>query len=185
MLHQQIGHLPRKIVEKLAQYIVSIAFLADMIIVRLVTNIKQDSGDITVEGQIIGEKAFYDCPIRLSFYGPSNPVERTRIENALKADKFVKATQLKQTRKAAEAHRVVLGLHQSISTVGFESTQQPGAPEVSLEELLKSSDAVEFRKGGDAIKTLAKGEEELSKMPLAEQPKQLKSTLLPYQLQVY
>jgi SWI/SNF-related matrix-associated actin-dependent regulator of chromatin subfamily A3 len=71
---------------------------------------------------------------------------------------------------------VVLGLHQSISTSGFESDKQ--------EEILKSSDAVEFRKGGDAIKTLAKGEEELSKMPQAEQPKQLKSTLLPYQLQV-
>ncbi|PNP38714.1 hypothetical protein TGAMA5MH_09440 [Trichoderma gamsii] len=163
VLHQQIGHLPRKIVEKLAHYI--------------------DSGDITVEGQIIGEKAYYDCPIRLSFYGPSNPEERTRIENALKADKFVKATQLKQTRKAAEARRVVLGLHQSISTAGFESDKQQGVPELSLEEILKSSDAVEFRKGGDAIKALAMGEEELSKMPQAEQPKQLKSTLLPYQLQ--
>ncbi|KAL6898334.1 SNF2 family N-terminal domain-containing protein [Trichoderma evansii] len=162
VLHQQIGHLPRKIVEKLAHYI--------------------DSGDITVEGQIIGEKAFYDCPIRLSFYGPSNPAERTRIENALKADKFVKATELKRTRKAAEARRVALGRQQSISTAGLPS-QQPVAPEVSLEELLKSSDAVEFRKGGDAIKTLAMGEEELSKMPQAEQPKQLKSTLLPYQLQ--
>jgi SWI/SNF-related matrix-associated actin-dependent regulator of chromatin subfamily A3 len=58
------------------------------------------------------------------------------------------------------------------------------APEVSLEEILKSSDAIEFRKGGDAIKALAMGEEQLSKMPQAEQPKQLKSTLLPYQLQV-
>lgn len=154
-------------------------------IIRSAANLKKDSGDITVEGQIIGEKAYYDCPIRLSFYGPSNPEERTRIENALKADKFVKATQLKQTRKAAEARRVVLGLHQSISTAGFESDKQQGAPELSLEEILKSSDAVEFRKGGDAIKALAMGEEELSKMPQAEQPKQLKSTLLPYQLQVY
>lgn len=80
---------------------------------------------------------------------------------------------------------MVLGLHQSISTAGFESDKQQAAPELSLEEILKSSDAVEFRKGGDAIKTLAKGEEELSKMPQADQPKQLKSTLLPYQLQVY
>lgn len=80
---------------------------------------------------------------------------------------------------------MVLGLHQSVSTAGFESDKQQGAPEVSLEEILKSSDAVEFRKGGDAIKALAMGEEELSKMPQAEQPKQLKSTLLPYQLQVY
>ncbi|KAL6807880.1 SNF2 family N-terminal domain-containing protein [Trichoderma sp. SZMC 28013] len=161
VLHQQIGHLPRKIVEKLAHYI--------------------DSGDLTVEGQIIGEKAYYDCPIRLSFYGPSDPAERTRIEGALKADKFVKATQLKKTRKEAEARRVVLGLSQSISTAGIDTSQ--AVPEVSLEEILQSSDAIEFRKGGDAIKTLAMGEDELSKMPQAEQPDQLKSTLLPYQLQ--
>lgn len=146
---------------------------------------EQDSGDITIEGQIIGEKAFYDCPIRLSFYGPSNPAERTRVENALKADKFIKATQLKQTKKDAEARRVVLGLTNGSSTAGgLGSSQQPLAPEVSLEDILKSSDAIEFRKGNDAIKTLAMGEEQLSKMPQAEQPKQLKSTLLPYQLQV-
>ncbi|UKZ73735.1 hypothetical protein TrVFT333_001385 [Trichoderma virens FT-333] len=162
VLHQQIGHLPRTVVEKLAHYI--------------------DSGDLTVEGQIIGEKAYYDCPIRLSFYGPSDPAERTRIEAALKADKFVKATQLKQTRKDAESRRVVLGLSQRISTAGFGDSGQ-AVPEISLEEILQSSDAVEFRKGGDAIKALAMGEEELSKMPQAEQPSQLKSTLLPYQLQ--
>ncbi|EHK22130.1 uncharacterized protein TRIVIDRAFT_28957 [Trichoderma virens Gv29-8] len=162
VLHQQIGHLPRTVVEKLAHYI--------------------DSGDLTVEGQIIGEKAYYDCPIRLSFYGPSDPAERTRIEAALKADKFVKATQLKQTRKDAESRRVVLGLSQRISTAGFGDSGRE-VPEISLEEILQSSDAVEFRKGGDAIKTLAMGEEELSKMPQAEQPSQLKSTLLPYQLQ--
>ncbi|KAL7784831.1 SNF2 family N-terminal domain-containing protein [Trichoderma ceciliae] len=164
VLHQQIGHLPRKVVEKLAPYV--------------------DSGDITVEGQITGEKACYDCPIRLSFYGPSNPAERTRVENALKADKFVKASQLKQTRKDAEARRVLLGLtHGSSTAGGLGSSQLPVVPEVSLEEILKSSDAIEFRKGGDAIKTMAMGEEQLSKMPQAEQPNQLKSTLLPYQLQ--
>ncbi|KAL6884159.1 SNF2 family N-terminal domain-containing protein [Trichoderma longibrachiatum] len=164
VLHQQIGHLPRTVVSKLARHI--------------------DSGDITVEGQIIGEKGVYDCPIRLSFYGPSDPVQRTRIENALKADKFVKATQLKQTRKDAEARRVALGLTQRVSTAGgLASSQVPLVPEISLEEILESSDAVEFRKGGDAIKTLALGEEDLAKMPQAAQPSQLKSTLLPYQLQ--
>ncbi|KAL7950075.1 SNF2 family N-terminal domain-containing protein [Trichoderma barbatum] len=163
VLHQQIGHLPRTVVGKLAEYI--------------------DSGDLTVEGQIIGEKAFYDCPVRLSFYGPSDPAQRTRIETALKADKFVKATQLKQTRKEAEAHRVALGLSQRISTASFSDPSQAPVPELSMEEILRASDAVQFRKGGDAIKTLAMGEEELSKMPLAEQPSQLKSTLLPYQLQ--
>lgn len=108
------------------------------------------------------------------------------IEAALKKDKLAKATQLKQTKKEAEERRRILGLTHGSSTAGGlgSSGVQENEPEVSLESLLKTSEAVEFRKGGDAIKTLAMGEEELSKMPMAPQPPQLKSTLLPYQLQV-
>lgn len=57
-------------------------------------------------------------------------------------------------------------------------------PEVSLEALLKTSEAVEMRKGGDAIKILAIGEDQLEQMPKADQPSRLKSQLLPYQRQV-
>jgi SWI/SNF-related matrix-associated actin-dependent regulator of chromatin subfamily A3 len=53
-----------------------------------------------------------------------------------------------------------------------------------MDNVLQKSEAVEMRKGGDAIKSLAIGEDELAKMPMAEQPEQLKAQLLPYQLQV-
>ncbi|KJZ68694.1 hypothetical protein HIM_11908 [Hirsutella minnesotensis 3608] len=98
VMHQQIGYLPRAVVEKIAPYV--------------------DSGDITLEAQLTGEKGMVDCPIRLFFYGPSQPTERGRIEKALKADKFVKATQLEQTRKEAEALRVALDLKGGRSTHG-------------------------------------------------------------------
>ncbi|KJZ79301.1 hypothetical protein HIM_01452 [Hirsutella minnesotensis 3608] len=164
VMYQQIGHLPRKVAEKLAPYM--------------------DSGDIKLEAELTGEKASFDCPVRLYLYGPSDPTERDRIEAALKADKLVKATQLKQTRKAADAVRVATGLTAGASSAGLGSEMSlADEAEKTLDELMKSSDVAEFRKGGDVVKILAIDEEHLSKMPKADQPSQLASTLLPYQLQ--
>ncbi|RDA82962.1 hypothetical protein CP532_0874 [Ophiocordyceps camponoti-leonardi (nom. inval.)] len=164
VLHQQIGHLPRKVVEKIAPLM--------------------DKGDITLEAQLTGEKGVFDCPVRLSFFGPSDPIERERIEQELKANKLVKATQLKQTKKAAEALRAATGLKAGAATYGIGSDAAGMAQaNLSLEELIKISDATEFRREGDAIKTLAIDEAYLAAMPQAQQPPQLASTLLPYQLQ--
>ncbi|PFH61570.1 hypothetical protein XA68_16993 [Ophiocordyceps unilateralis] len=164
VLHQQIGHLPRKVVEKIAPYM--------------------DSGDITLEAQLTGEKGMFDCPVRLSFFGPSDPAERERVEQELKANKLIKVTELKQTKKMAEAVRAATGLKAGAATYGLGSdTSSLGQAELSLEELIKNSDATEFGRGVDAIKTLAIDEAYLAAMPKAEQPSQLASTLLPYQLQ--
>ncbi|KAH6895397.1 SNF2 family N-terminal domain-containing protein [Thelonectria olida] len=158
----QIGHIPRNVAMKITPLV--------------------DRGDVTIEAQIMGEKAFYDCPVRIFFYGPSDPAERSRIETLLKKDKLVKATELNNTRKDAEARRALMGLKSG----GPGNNIGPGEvaePEVSLETLLQNSESVEMRKGGDAIKDLAIGEEQLEQMPKADQPSQLKSQLLPYQLQ--
>ncbi|KPM39771.1 hypothetical protein AK830_g6775 [Neonectria ditissima] len=160
----QIGHLPRKVAEKIAPYM--------------------DRGDVTLEAQLTGEKGFYDCPVKLFFFGPSDQAERARIEESLKKDKLVKATELKNTRRDAETRRALMGLTNGSSTVGLGSGEVVHVePEVSLEELLQTSEAVEMRSGDDAIKTLAIGEVELEKMPMADQPAKLKAQLLPYQLQ--
>lgn len=107
------------------------------------------------------------------------------IEQALKKDKLAKATQLKNTKKEAQERRArVLGLHNGGSTAGFGDTGLAGEAEVSIEDLLKTSEAVDVRNGGDAFKSLSMGENDLATMPEAPQPVQLKATLLPYQLQV-
>ncbi|KAK2606109.1 hypothetical protein QQS21_003504 [Conoideocrella luteorostrata] len=162
VLDRQIGHLPRKIVERVAPYL--------------------DSGDIILEAQLTGAKGPYDCPVRLAFYGPSNPNERARIEAGLKSDKLITATELKRTRNEAEARRRVLGLKAGGSTHGF-GTVAIEEPEISLEDILKHSESVEFRNEADAIKTFAMDEQYLSQLPSCEQPTGLKATLLPYQLQ--
>lgn len=94
--------------------------------------------------------------------------------------------ELKNTRKEAEARRkAALGLVNGSSTHGVGSELAvPQKPEITMDNVLQKSEAVEMRKGGDAIKSLAIGEDELEKMPMAEQPEDLKAQLLPYQLQV-
>lgn len=123
--------------------------------------------------------------MRLFLFGPSDATERDRIEKALKADKLVKATQLKHTRKEAEAARIAMGLRAGGASYGIGTEpSMADQMDITLEELMKKSDVTEFRKGGDAIKALAIDEEHLSNMPWADQPTQLASALLPYQLQV-
>lgn len=160
VLGSQVGHLPRKLVEKLAPYM--------------------DSGDVLVEASILGEKGYFDCPVKLTLYGTADPIARASLEERLKSDKLLKATQLKQTRpKPPEPPRKnAMGLKSSQSRAGL-----PAEPEISLDQLAQLSQAVQFRSGDDNLKTLAMDEEALSKLPQADQPKEIRSTLLPYQLQ--
>jgi SWI/SNF-related matrix-associated actin-dependent regulator of chromatin subfamily A3 len=129
---------------------------------------------------LIGEKAFYDCPVRIYIYGTGDALPRARLEERLKSDKLVKATQLKQTRKENEQQRKSMGLKSGRGTTGFA---EPEKEEVSLEQLAQTSQAVNFRAGADIAQSLAMDEDQLSKMPQAEQPDKVSAKLLPYQLQ--
>ncbi|KAK5660361.1 hypothetical protein OQA88_12902 [Cercophora sp. LCS_1] len=162
VLGNQIGHIPRTVAAKLAPYM--------------------DNGDVELEGQLIGEKGFYDCPIRIFIYGTSSALDRAELEERLKKDKLVKATQLKQTRKENEARRA-MGLKSGRGSAGFSRAEPEPEPEVSLDQIAKASQAVNLRAGGDAIKSFAMDEDTLAQMPMAKQPDTLKAQLLPYQLQ--
>jgi SWI/SNF-related matrix-associated actin-dependent regulator of chromatin subfamily A3 len=140
----------------------------------------QDRGDIAIEAVLTGEKGFYDCPIRVHIYGTGDALARADLEERLKRDKLVKATQLKQTRKENEQQRKAMGLKSGRGTAGFAA---PEKEEVSLQQLAQTSQAVNFRAGGDMVQTLAMDEDQLAKMPEAEQPDKVRAKLLPYQLQ--
>lgn len=161
IMGSQVGHLPRNLVEKLAPYM--------------------DRREIMVDGVLNGHKGPFDCPIRLYFYGTSDPIARLELEAKLKADKLVKATELKATRKEAEAQRAI--------------AQDPtnGAPALGLgvseygqahQEVLEDSEAVNFRAELGALDVLNMDETTLSAMPQAKQPDAVKSQLLVHQLQV-
>ncbi|KAI0011614.1 SNF2 family N-terminal domain-containing protein [Xylariaceae sp. FL0662B] len=157
----QIGHLPRNLVEKLAPYI--------------------DKKEIVLEGILTGEKDYFDCPVRLYLYGTSIPSARIELENKLKADKLLKATQLKATRKEAEAQRNAdMGLKNSSVGLG---TARRAEQEDELDAFLAASEAMDSRVDLDSLDLFAMDEDTLSKLPKADQPESIRSKLLPYQLQ--
>lgn len=127
----------------------------------------------------------FDCPVRLHLFGTGDREQRLQLEDRLKKDKLIKATELKKTRAEAEAQRKALGIKNSQSTIGLGGSA-PAAPEpeVSLEQLMQASQALQTHSRGDAVKSLIIDEDTLAAMPMAEQPAVLEAQLLPYQLQV-
>ena len=78
--------------------------------------------------------------------------------------------------------RGAMGLQSGFSQAGLPRGRVLEEEQASLEELAEISQVV-ARSSADIIKSLAVDEDQLSKMPLAEQPAMLRSKLLPYQLQ--
>lgn len=76
-----------------------------------------------------------------------------------------------------------MGLKSGISSAGLGRIGSATKPEVSLEQLLQHSQAVQLRAGNEFVKSLAMDEDQLALMPKAAQPLSLRSQLLPYQLQ--
>ncbi|KAH7030904.1 SNF2 family N-terminal domain-containing protein [Microdochium trichocladiopsis] len=160
VMRRQIGHLPRTLVKKLAPYI--------------------DNNEIVIEGVLTGEKGAFECPIRVYVYGTSNAADRLTLEDKLKADKILKATDMKNTRKQAETMKKAAKLGFKSSTVDTVAQQEH---DESLQDLLGRTQALDARTESDLLKTFAMDEETLSQLPKAEQPLAIHSKLLPYQLQ--
>lgn len=130
-----------------------------------------------------GEKDFYDCPIKLNLYGPSELYARLRLEDALKKDRLLTHKELQRTRAEAAARRAPkhpTGLVGNSSNVHLDQLQQYG---ISMTDLLELTEAVELPRR-DAIKSLAMSEKELANLPMADQPEKMRAQLLPYQRQV-
>ncbi|KAI1334782.1 RAD5-like protein [Xylariaceae sp. FL0016] len=156
----QIGHIPRNLAAKLAPYL--------------------DNNEIVLEGILNGMKGAFECPIRLYFYGPTDTSTRLELEQKLKEDKLLKATELKRTRQEAEAQRAVhMGLISNAAADGSALSQSQDEEPLILE----NSELANFRSDITALDALAMDEETLAALPMADQPALVKSKLLPYQLQ--
>ncbi|KAL3427406.1 SNF2 family domain-containing protein [Phlyctema vagabunda] len=164
----QIGHLPRALAEKLAEFI--------------------DRKAIVLEGNLSGEKGFYDCPIHLKVYGPVEPNARKDLEDRLRSEKVpIK----KRGAAAPKPPKKVEVTPTGRKRMGFQSSQnaansQPepiAQPELSLQDFVANAERFRPRDIEMLAEEWGAPEEMLSKMPKASQPKGLVSTLLPYQLQ--
>jgi SWI/SNF-related matrix-associated actin-dependent regulator of chromatin subfamily A3 len=169
----QIGHLPRAIVAKLAPYM--------------------DSRSLLVEGVLVGEKGFYDCPISLTLWATSEPVARAALEAKMKADRLpvIKQSQAsipKKGAKRADQHpgRYPTGFTNTLpsSGVGLQQLVTPEQAGPSLEDLVETSQRFRPREIEELVEQWGTPEDKLANMPMAEQPAAIRATLLPYQLQV-
>ena len=161
----QIGHLPRDLASKLAPFM--------------------DMHSIIVEGTLAGEKGSFDCPILLKVFGPAEFNARAELEKKMEADRLrLKKRGVAAPRKPIQPvalPRKNMG-SQSSQNSQFSGSQAEPEP-VGIQHFVESSERFSPRDAEKIVDHWAAGEDALSKLPMADQPKGLISTLLPYQRQ--
>jgi SWI/SNF-related matrix-associated actin-dependent regulator of chromatin subfamily A3 len=121
----------------------------------------------------------------LKVFGPADPVARAQLEGKMKAERLP----LKK-RDHAAPKKPTQAVAPPRKQMGFQSSQsQPRSsqpepiPELSIQDFVASSERFRLRDVQKIVEQWGLGEDALSKMPVAEQPEALVSTLLPYQRQ--
>jgi SWI/SNF-related matrix-associated actin-dependent regulator of chromatin subfamily A3 len=137
-----------------------------------------------MEGTLAGDKGYYDVPIRLKVFGPAEPVTRAELEARMKADRLpIKKQGVAAPKKPREL------IEPPRRNMGFQSSSQPSLSQVeahlelNIEHFVGNSERFRPRDIEKLVEEWGFGEEALSKMPMADQPVGLLSTLLPYQRQ--
>jgi SWI/SNF-related matrix-associated actin-dependent regulator of chromatin subfamily A3 len=135
---------------------------------------------------ISGEKGYFDCPIRLKVYGPAATYARAQLEAKLKADnlpikKRGHAAPKPVAKPVEPSSRKKLGFQSSGSMPSMNPAE--AVPELSIQDFVQNSERFRPRDVQEIVEAWGVGEDALSKMPMADQPEGLISTLLPYQRQ--
>ncbi|CAK1367714.1 unnamed protein product [Cercospora beticola] len=182
--HTQIGHIPRRIAEKLAKYM--------------------DNRSLRAEAQLTGNIGTYDCPIVIHMYGPApTSTEGQRLQSQMVADKLppkalkeaeraakqrekerkqAEAARLAEARRAAAAgKRAQVNSQGEFTNPGSSGFGDPSQPDMSA--IQEASQRIDPRRMANEAEKLGMSEEQLQQMPMAEQPDRVKTTMLPYQLQ--
>ncbi|KIX09936.1 uncharacterized protein Z518_01017 [Rhinocladiella mackenziei CBS 650.93] len=185
VVRDQIGHIGRNVAAKLAPLM--------------------DSGSLLVEGALTGSKSYYECPIGLKLFGTSDLVagaalcsqmqemnlpvaEYKRAEKERKKRMHELEKQHKAREKAAAAMmkkgNVVFDHEGPNKYSNLGMAQCLGSPpEESMDQLLGGTATFNPRDVQDVVSKLGAGEEILAKMPMADQPAELATILLPHQRQ--
>ena len=182
---EQIGHIPRTMASKLAGFM--------------------DNKSLRVEAFASGEKAFYDRPVTLNLFGTKEAVAGAALKEEMKEAGLPKSAfadvvrmdkarekERKQRQKELDklAKRAVKGLPidalanqfmaqggAEFAGGGFSSTGQ------TLEDIMQQSETFNPRNVDEMVEKFGLKEEDLMAMPMADQPKGIKTALLPYQRQ--
>ena len=190
----QIGHIPRRIAEKLAKYI--------------------DRGDLVCEGQLSGVIGNYDCPLNVRMFGPDPNSETGKtLTERMKADKLPiaavkeaerrekaaekarkdaeKQRQQEEKRRLAEARKAAAAAGKGGRVPSSSQdpqwaasqAQRDGSSQPVMDNILEASQRFNPRDVGATAEQYGMQEAALKDMPLAKQPEAIKTEMLPYQLQ--
>lgn len=114
------------------------------------------------------------------------PTARAELEAKLKNDRIV----LKKQRATAQrqptqpTYAAAVGQGKYTNSQSSQGLQHPNSqPEPTLSQFIETSERFRPRDVEKLVDEWGVGEESMAKMPMADQPKKLKSTLLPYQRQ--
>ncbi|KAF9890959.1 hypothetical protein FE257_005216 [Aspergillus nanangensis] len=181
----QVGHIPRNMASKLAKYM--------------------DSNELAVEGMLTGPKTFYDCPVHLKLFGPSDPekrqeIKRNMVKDRLPLDEFRKreAEERQEKKELEKAPKEAAKAAKLSRSMPLGQGQQWGADNIldyanlftgeglnqeNMEDLIGQSTTFNPRDIGKLTESFGMSESDLSNMPMADSPSALSTELLPYQRQ--
>ncbi|KAK3678603.1 hypothetical protein LTR78_001901 [Recurvomyces mirabilis] len=191
--HQQIGHIPKRIAEKLAKYL--------------------DRGWLCIDGRLAGSIGTYDCPLEVNLLGPDpNSPAGLDLRTKMAADKLPtralqeaekrekewqkeherqrKEKEKEEKKRLVEARRAAAaggrgGAQVSLNPNSQYTNQTMAGPsgQPVMEDLMEVSQRFNPRAAGGATDQYGMQEEALANMPTTQQPAAIKTDMLPYQLQ--
>lgn len=190
---QQIGHIPKNIAAKLAQYI--------------------DERSLHCEGKLAGPMGHFDCPLTVSLYGPDpesdagsalqsrmsrdklstralKRAERARKQREKERQQQEKRRQQEATRQRTEALRAAGGgksgrVPKANPNSQWANQTSPGdnPSEPLMEDIVEASQRFNPREVSRTADECGLQEDTLRNMPMAAKPDDIKTKMLPYQLQ--
>lgn len=191
---QQIGHIPKRVAEKLARYM--------------------DNRWLHLEGQLAGEIGTYDCPLTVKMYGPDPRSDAGRqIQERMKGDKLpIKALQEaeraekqreKERQEAVKRQRIEENKRKAMALRAARMGKGGAAPSSSQEpqwssqsqaglepakapvmaDIIEASQRFNPREIGQTADQYGMQEEMLKNMPMSPKPDAIKTEMLPYQRQ--
>lgn len=174
MVGEQIGHIPKTMAKKIAPYL--------------------DNGLLAIEAVIAGSIGQFDCPIILNAFGPplSSPAS-DRIREKMKADRLPlqhinqlereEKKRLTEERKNAANAAKRAPVDGQPQWMGSQVVGDGSQADPTMDDILSTTEHFDPRNVGKAAEQFGNTEDILAAMPMAEQPPQISTQMLPYQLQ--
>lgn len=168
---QQIGHLPRQVVQRLAAYV--------------------DDGSLVIDARLSGSSGQFDVPIEIKLFGPIDDARKSQISARLKKDKIPTAhldqaelrREMQRQQDLARASAIASTMQNGMSAPGYGAGPSQHAYRRLEDIIAENGRELNPREIGECSEKFGMSEEDLAQLPKADKPKRILTELLPYQRQ--